>query len=124
MKNSDGSRIPRSSVIICVALFALMPFMSHARTIGTSVSVVNNTSGEIRNLYSSHVDSDDWSADLLGTATIPSGQSFQLNDVSCDGQQTKLIAEDQDGCFVSTAVTCGQSSTWTISSDSPRDCGH
>lgn len=126
MKNSDVLRMPRSFIIICVALLAVAvsPFLSRARTISTSVNIVNNSNGEIRNLYSSHVDSDDWSADVLGDVTIASGQSFQVSDISCDGQQVKLIAEDQDGCFVSTVVTCGQSSTWTISNDSARDCGY
>lgn len=125
MKNSDGMRIPRSFVLICVALLvAITPFLTRARTISTSVNVVNNSNGEIRNLYVSHVNADDWSADLLGDGTIASGQSFQVTDLSCDGQQLKLIAEDQDGCFISSVITCGQSSTWTITNDSARDCGY
>ena len=125
MKNSDGLRIPRSFIIICVALFAvaILPLLSRARTTSTSVNVVNNSSGEIRSLYSSHVNSDDWSASLLGNGSISSGASYQVSDVSCDAQQVKLIAEDQDGCFTSTVITCGQSSTWTITNDSTKDCG-
>lgn len=126
MKNSDGLRIPRSFIIICVALFAvaILPLLSRARTTSTPVNVVNNSSGEIRSVYASHVNADDWSASLLGSSAISSGASFQLSDVPCDAQQMKLIAEDQDGCFTSTVITCGQSSTWTITNDSARDCGH
>ena len=125
MKNSDGLRIPRSFIIICVALVAvaILPLLSRARTISTPVNVVNNSSGEIRSIYASHINADDWSASLIGSSISPGG-SYQLSDVACDAQQMKLIAEDQDGCFTSTVITCGQSSTWTISNDSAKDCGH
>jgi len=42
---------------------------------------------------------------------------------ACDQQQVKVTAEDQDGCFVSTIVNCGDSTTWTITNDMTRDCG-
>jgi hypothetical protein len=126
MKNSDGSRNPRSFVIICVALvaFAALPFLALARASSTSVSIVNNSGREIRNVYTSHVGSDDWSADLLTNGTVQSGQTVTISDLACDAQQVKVIAEDQDGCFLSTVVTCGQSSTWTVTSDTERDCGY
>ena len=126
MKNSDGTRNPRGLIIICVALLAIAsaPLLSSARTPTTSVNVVNNSSKEIRNVYLSHVDVDDWSGDQLSEgATIAPGQSFTLNNVACDRQQVKIIGEDQDGCFVSTVVTCGDSATWTITNDTARDCG-
>lgn len=125
MKNSDGMRNPRSLIIICVALLTLaaLPLLSSARASSTSVNIVNNSSRQIRNVYLSHVDADDWSADQLGEATIAPGQSSTISNVACDQQQVKVIAEDQDGCFASTVVTCGDSSTWTITNDTARDCG-
>jgi hypothetical protein len=125
MKNSDGTRNPRVLIIICVALLAVVavPLLSSARTPTTSVNIVNNSSKEIRNVYLSHVNSDDWSGNQLGEATISSGQSFALTSVACDEQQVKVIGEDQDGCFVSTVVNCGDSATWTITNDTARDCG-
>ncbi len=128
MKYTDGSRNPRSLIIVAIALvtFASLPFVSGARsrTMATSVNIVNNSGREIRNVYSSHVNVDDWSADLLGDSAIATGQSYALNNVSCDGQQVKLIAEDQDGCFLSTVVNCGDSTTWTITNDTAKDCGY
>jgi hypothetical protein len=126
MRNLDGARNPRSLIIICVALFALaaLPLLSSARTATTSVNIVNNSSKAIRNVYLSHVDVDDWSGDQLSEGqTIGAGQSFTLNNVACDQQQVKVIGEDQDGCFVSTVVTCGDSATWTITNNTTRDCG-
>jgi hypothetical protein len=126
MKISDGLRNPRSVVIICVALiaFASLPLLTSARATSTSVNIINNSSREIRNVYWSHVDADDWSADLLSEGGIAAGQSYNLANVTCDGQQVKIIAEDQDGCFSSTVITCGQSSSWTITNDTARDCGY
>ncbi len=125
MRNSDGMRHPRGLIIVCVALLAVacVPLLSSARTATTSVSIVNNSSREIRNVYLSHVNRDDWSGNQLGDSTISPGQSFTLNNVACDQQQVKVIGEDQDGCFVSTVVDCGSSATWTITNDSARDCG-
>lgn len=126
MRNSDGTRNPRSLIIICVALLTLaaLPLVSRAQP-ATSVNIVNNSSRVIRNVYLSHVNVDDWSGDQLSNgATIGPGQSFTLSNVACDQQQVKVIGEDQDGCFVSTVVNCGDSATWTITSDTARDCGN
>jgi hypothetical protein len=130
MANSHGARRIRSSVTICVVLLLLtsLPFLSNARsnanTVATSVNIVNNSAREIRNVYISHVDADDWSGNQLGSSTIAAGQSFSLSVSPCDGQQMKIIGEDGDGCFVSTAVNCGDSSTWNITNDTARDCGY
>jgi hypothetical protein len=119
-------RNPRNLIIICVALiaFASLPLLSRARTFSTSVNIINNSGREIRNVYLSHVNADDWSADLLGEATIAAGQSQAVNNLACDGQQIKVIAEDSDGCFMSVVITCGESASWTITNDTARDCGY
>lgn len=125
MKNSDSMRNPRSLIIICVALLTLaaLPLVSRAQP-STSVNIVNNSSREIRNVYLSHVNVDDWGGDQLSAgATIAPGQSFNLSNIACDQQQVRVIGEDQDGCFLSTVLNCGDSSTWTITSDTARDCG-
>lgn len=112
--------------IILVALLALaaLPLISSARTAATSVNIVNNSSKEISNVYLSHVNANDWSGNQLGNATIPAGQSFTLNNVACDQQQVRVIAEDADGCFLSTVVDCGDSAVWTVTNATTRDCGN
>jgi hypothetical protein len=125
MKNSDGTRNPRRLVIICVALivFASLPFLSSAHAPSISVNIVNNSNREIRNVYLSHVGADDWGNDQLGESVIAPGHSFTIN-AACDQQQVKVIGEDEDGCFVSTVVSCSAGSTWTVTSDTARDCGN
>src|SRR5882672_1425660 len=113
MKNSRAKRNFCRLVILCVALYALAAFSS-ARTATTSVNIVNNSNKEIRNVYLSHVNVDDWGTNQLGDTTILPSQSFALSNVACDQQQVKVVGEDQDGCFLSTIVNCGDSATWTI----------
>ena len=122
MKNSRTKSNLCRLVIFCIALFALAA-LSSARTATTSVNIVNNSNKEIRNVYLSHVNLDDWGSNQLGDTTILPGQSFTLNNVACDQQQVKVIGEDQDGCFLSTVVNCGDNATWTITNDTARDCG-
>ena len=123
MKNSRTNRNLWRSAVLCMAICALAA-LSSARTASTSVNIVNNSSRAIRNVYLSHVNVDDWSNNQLSDgATIAPGQSYNLSNVACDQQQAKVIGEDQDGCFVSTVVNCGDSATWTITNDTTRDCG-
>jgi hypothetical protein len=125
MRNSHITRKMRRLIIFCVGLCALMalPFLSKAQP-STSVNIVNNSSRMIRNVYLSHVDADDWTANQLGDSTISAGQSFNLSISVCDQQQIKVIAEDVDGCFLSTVVSCGGNSTWTVTNDTDRNCGN
>jgi hypothetical protein len=123
MKNSRSKRNLYRLAILSLSLFALAA-LSSARTTSTSVNIVNNSNKEIRNVYLSHVNADDWSGNQLGNgATIAPGQSYNLGNVACDQQQVRVIAEDQDGCFETTVVTCGDNSTWTVTNDTARDCG-
>jgi hypothetical protein len=112
-------------MIFCVAFCAAttLPLLSRAHT-STSVNIVNNSNRQISEVYLSSVSSDDWSSDQLGDAAIAPGASFNLTNVACDQQQVKVIAEDQDGCFLSKVVTCGENSTWTITNDTARNCGN
>src|SRR5713101_4398523 len=124
MRNSHNSRSLRRLITFCIAFGALatVPLLSRAQP-STSVNIVNNSSRTISHVYLSHVNTDDWTGNQFGDATIAPGQSFTLSNVACDQQQVRVIAEDQDGCFLSTVVTCGDSATWTITNNAARDCG-
>jgi hypothetical protein len=123
MKSSRAKRNLSCLVIFCVALLALAA-LSNARPQPTSsISIVNNSSRTIRNVYLSHVDAEDWSGNQLGDTAIAPGQSVAISNFACDQQQIKVIGEDQDGCFLSTVVACGSNATWTITNDTTADCG-
>jgi len=123
MKMLSVSHNLRRLIIFCVALgaCAALPLLSGAHS-STSVNIVNNSNRQISHVYFSHVGSDDWTGNQLGGSTIAPGQSYNLTNVACDQQQVKVIGEDQDGCFISTVVNCGNNSTWTVTNDTARDC--
>src|SRR5437667_362142 len=108
MKNSRTKSNLCRLVILCIAIFGVAA-LSSARTATTVVNIVNNSNKEIRNVYLSHVNVDDWGSSQLGDATILPGQSFNLTNVGCDQQQVKVISEDQDGCFLSVVAAGGSS---------------
>jgi len=122
MKNSPGTRT--LFLFTCIALLAVAALASARTSTTTAVTIVNDSSREIRNVYLSHVNADDWSGNQLANgATIAPGQSVSLSNVTCDQQQVKVIGEDQEGCFLSTVVACDGNNTWTITNSTAADCG-
>jgi len=123
MTKSFGRRNSRILIISVALILVALPLLGHAHNASPSISVVNNSSKQIRHVYLSHVDADDWSSDKL-SGPISSGQSATVTGYSCDQQQIKVIGEDQDGCFLSAVVACGGDVTWTITNETAADCGH
>ena len=124
MKNSRSKLSLYRLAILSLSLFALAALSSAMTPMATSVNIVNNSSREIRSVYLSHVNADDWTGNQLSNgAVIAPGQSYNLSNIACDQQQVKVIAEDQDGCFLSTIVNCGDNASWTVTNATTRDCG-
>jgi hypothetical protein len=112
-------------VVILIGIVAAAPMLSGAHApAATNITVVNNSSREIRHLYLSPVNQDNWGPDQLSGSMIGSGGgSYTLSNISCGQTNIKVITEDQNGCFLYQVVACGQSSTWTITNDATPDCG-
>jgi len=87
-----------------------------------TITVTNNSSREIRHLYLSSAGNDNWGSDQLNNSSIGAGTSRQLN-VSWEESTVKLVAEDQDGCFLSTTVAASGEPGWTIDNNTSRNCG-
>lgn len=117
----------RLAIGVALAFFLLQiaPLLTSARPhppqAGT-ITVVNNTTREIRFLYLSPANADDWGPDQLNGAAIGVGQTYTLSGVS-GGGTIKVVAEDQDGCFLSQVVDYTNGATWTLTSSDPRNCG-
>jgi len=109
--------------VIIIGLAGAVPLFSRTMPPAATVTINNNSGGELRHVYLSPVDNDNWGGDQLDGSVINNGASYTLNNISCDGAQIKVIAEDQNGCFFYQTVSCGQSSTWSITSSSQADCG-
>ena len=108
-----------------IGMMVFGPLLSKAYAPTTAITIVNNSSREIRHVYLSAPDQNNWGSDQLVNSVIsPNGGSFTISDASCGGAGIKVIAEDQDGCFSYQVVSCSASSSWTITNDTARDCGN
>jgi hypothetical protein len=109
-------------VFVAVALAGSAAVISRARTQTSSLTVTNSTNREVKHLYLSAPNSNNWGPDLLNDNVIPPGGSSTVG-ISCEQSSTKVIAEDQNGCFVSAVVSCGDNASWTITNNLTPDCG-
>ena len=121
--------------VLVALMFALVGIPALSSAAGARVSsaqpmmtitVTNGSSRDIYHLYLSPVDHDAWGPDLVAEGIIVKpGQTFNISDVSCGGNEIKVIAEDKQGCFVYGIVGCAEASNvWTINDAMPPDCGN
>src|SRR6476620_9030429 len=111
-------------VMMIFGVLACMPVLLNAHAAGTSITITNNSSRDIRHVYLSATNQDNWGSDQLNGSIPPGGGSITLGDVSCSGAGVKVIAEDQNGCFLYQVVSCNSDATWTITNDAVPDCGN
>jgi hypothetical protein len=112
-------------LVITIGLLASVTGAAAWRAPSSTITIVNNSGLEIRHVYLSPVNGDNWGADQLNdSAVIASGASFTINDVSCAQGSIKVIAEDQNGCFFYNTADCTANSTWAIGANATPDCGH
>jgi hypothetical protein len=112
-----------ASLLAIACVIGAMPSRSMARTQASSIVIANNSSKEIRFVYLSPPDRDDWGPDQLNGSVIHANESFTLSSISCSGSEIKVIAEDQNGCFISATLSCSASANWTLTDSTPADCG-
>ncbi len=129
MRNTLRKSSPLFTSLLVVSAFVgimvCAPLLSNAHVPSASITIVNNSSREIRHVYFSPPDQNNWGSDQLGSSVISAnGGSVTLGDVSCGGTSIKVIAEDQDGCFSYQIVSCSQGASWTITNETARDCGN
>lgn len=115
--------------LVVLAVFAGMmvcgPLLTKAYGPTTAITIVNNSNREIRHVYLSPPDQNNWGSDQLGSSVISAnGGSVTLSNVSCGGASIKVIAEDQEGCFSYQVVSCSEAASWTITNATARDCGN
>lgn len=118
---------PYRVLILAAIVFAGLAgitFLANARTAASiNITINNNSQREIRHVYLAAGDPNNWGPDQLNGSTIPSGSSYTLNGVSCNGSSVRVIAEDQNGCFLYNTVSCDSNATWNITDSTTADCG-
>ena len=127
MKNLNTILNPRNVLrltLLAVALCSMSAmFLAYAAPTQTvTLTVVNNSAKDLRYLYLSPTGNDNWSSDQLNDAGISAGGSRTIN-FNWEQSSVKLVGEDRDGCFLTTTVTVASSIEWTITNDTPRNCG-
>ena len=110
-------------ISLVVAFICTAGSLTFASAPTLTITVNNNSSREIRHLYLSPAGNDNWGSDQLNNSSIGAGGSRQLN-VSWEESTVKLVAEDQDGCFLSTTVAASGEPSWTIDNNTSRNCGN
>ncbi|HEY6232460.1 MAG TPA: hypothetical protein VIW64_14455 [Pyrinomonadaceae bacterium] len=120
---AKSKRLPIVMMMI-LGVFASLPLLRHAHAAATSITIANNSSREIRHVYLAAANGDNWGPDQLNGAIAAGGGSITLDNVSCSGAGVKVVAEDQNGCFLYHVVSCNDSVTWAITNDAVPDCGN
>ena len=106
---------------VFAAVCVLAP-LSSATATSITVNVVNNSQKAVSHLYFSSAGANNWTGDQLGGA-ISAGASQNVS-VTWSESTVQLIAEDEDGCFLTTTIDNSGSPSWTITSSTTRDCGY
>ena len=109
---------------IFVGMMVCGPLLSQAHVPSNSITIVNNSSREIRHVFLSPPDQNNWGPDQLGSSVVSANGGSVTINASCSGATVKVIAEDQDGCFIYKVVSCSENVTWTITNSDSRDCGN
>ena len=115
----------RTKVIAGVMTLVAVSYVVSAATMPAAISirVANNSGSDIQHFYLAPANTDNWGSDQLNGISISPGVTRTLN-VSWDHASIKLVAEDADGCFLSTTVQVSAEVDWNISGDTPRNCGN
>ena len=123
--NNEGyqQRWAVCALLLLVALGGTTFLVAARNPASINIAINNNSRWEITHVYLAVGDPNNWGPDQLGGSVIPSGSTFTLNGISCDANSIRVIAENEDGCFLYYAVSCGNDASWTITDNAAPDCG-
>ena len=107
--------------LISLAAVCVLAPLASATAPSITVSIVNNSQKGVIHLYLASAGQDNWTADQLSGA-INAGSSQNVS-VTWNESTAQLIAEDEDGCFLTTTVDNSGSPSWTITTNTVMDCG-
>jgi hypothetical protein len=119
---NKGFRLLIAIVVLCTMGTMTLLFGAPSAPATTTITIVNNSQWDIRHLYLSPADNDNWGPDQLGESDIAPGQTLTIN-VSWDQPTVKLVSEDADGCFLSKTADATGNIVWTITNTATPNCG-
>lgn len=86
------------------------------------VTIQNDSSWDIHEMYLSSTEDEKWGADQLGEQVIGGDESFKLHGIPCDDYDVKLVDEDGDECVVEGVSLCADSDAWVIDDEDLLTC--
>ena len=127
MKSFHGllniTRIYPLLIVVAVAsVFCVMTPLSRANAPTLCINVVHNSQKEIRHLFLASAGTDNWGDDQL-SGPITAGTSCNIN-ASWNESTAKVVAEDEDGCFLTTTLDAAGNPNWTVTTSTARNCGN
>lgn len=109
-------------IIVTGCLGVLAAGAAHAATI--DVTVVNASARDLDGVYLAPSAQAGWGPDQIDGDILAQNESLTIRGIDCAAASIVVVAEDLAGCFAYQTIGCGGNATWTITSATPRDCGH
>lgn len=78
-----------------------------------TLTIVNNSSYAIYELYITKVGRRGWGPDLLGADVLIPGESVRIL-ADCDSYDVRLVDEDGDTCTLTNLELCFEDAIWTL----------
>jgi len=94
-----------------------------AGTMDSSISIHNQSSWEIHQIYLSPIDQEAWGEDLLRGKTIDArGGILDVKKIACDTYDVRLVDEQGAVCIVRNANLCADTETWVFDDEELLAC--
>ena len=121
--SSAGFRLALLVVALCA--LAATPWLVRAQPqTAINITVTNNSNWQIRYLYLTPADENNWGPDQLNDTLLSPGASFTISGAQCSGSGIKIVSEDTDGCFLAKTVGCDGDAQWVIANNATPNCGN
>jgi hypothetical protein len=94
-----------------------------ALALAANVLVVNRSDFDVRHLYLTYADSDDWGEDQLGPGGLPHRTGrVRLTGLACETYDVRLESPGGRACEVDDVEICDRDEVWTITNEQLRAC--
>lgn len=80
----------------------------------STLTIQNNSSVSIYEIYISSVDSQVWGADQLGSDTLDPGDVVEFSEIDCDVYDMKVVDEEGDECVLTDIDFCVDDDVWIM----------
>lgn len=101
----------RNAAALTLSLFVVTAFAARG---DSDITIHNDSSWVLTELYLSSTDDDEWGPDQLDDDVIESGEQFTLSDIPCEVYDVRVVDEDDDVCILNGVALCNHTAGWHI----------